>query len=274
MKKECRQVQKKMGEALYGEMDSETQSRFDAHLKVCTKCANQYSALQQTIMTMHSRTRNAPDADYWDTYWERLAPKLARENKPSSRVSKFREWFQWRSPKPAYRIQLASAFALVLIGLFIGKLIWSPSGVSEHSPNTNLAVPNTRFASVRERANYTLEKSKILLLAWANFDPKSEDTETLNLPFQKKMSQSLVNETGYLRSQLQDPADKQLQELLSDLEVILLQIANLEDEHDLDAVELVRSGVEKRAVLFKINLSQLASESRQSIQANSKKPQI
>ena len=48
-----------------------------------------------------------------------------------------------------------------------------------------------------------------------------------------------------------------LRALIDDLEVILLQIANLEAEHDVPAIELVRSGVDRRGILLKIQVEQM-----------------
>jgi len=45
--------------------------------------------------------------------------------------------------------------------------------------------------------------------------------------------------------------------LVSDLEVILLQIANLESEHNLSTIEMVQSGVDRRGILLKINLEEM-----------------
>ena len=82
----------------------------------------------------------------------------------------------------------------------------------------------------------------------------------LNLPSQKRLSESLVQEAAYLKTALDDPAQMRLYELVSDLEMILLQIANLEHEHDLEAVQMVQRGVDKQGVLFRIDLSKLSQK--------------
>jgi hypothetical protein len=110
------------------------------------------------------------------------------------------------------------------------------------------------------RAEAYLQRSKVLLLALANFDPATDNAATLNLPTQRHISESLVQEAVYLKSELRDPAELRLRELVDDLEVTLLQIANLENEHDLAALEMVQSSVTNQALLFRIDLSQLSSE--------------
>ena len=51
---------------------------------------------------------------------------------------------------------------------------------------------------------------------------------------------------------------------MTDLEVILLQIANLETEYDLPTIEMVKSGVDRRGVLLKINIEEMRKNESQS----------
>ena len=60
-----------------------------------------------------------------------------------------------------------------------------------------------------------------------------------------------------LKDDLTDANRRKLYQLVSDLEVILLQIANLESQNDLPAVEMIRSGVDRRGILLKINLEEM-----------------
>jgi hypothetical protein len=119
-----------------------------------------------------------------------------------------------------------------------------------------------------------------VLLALVNYDPASEDSYALNLPRQKQVSQELVTEAGRIKFDLKDPRQRRLRELVTDLETILLQIANLEAENDLEAVEFVKQGVENRSILLKINLSEMSGDlsepSRQSSRNKnpSRKPSV
>jgi hypothetical protein len=48
-----------------------------------------------------------------------------------------------------------------------------------------------------------------------------------------------------------------LRDLVGELELIMMQIANLETAGDMDAVELIRSSVDDRDVMLKINLEKM-----------------
>ncbi len=134
--------------------------------------------------------------------------------------------------------------------------------LAEASGGTAVAVPAPAGDPRLVRAENYIERSKILLLALANFDPARKDSYGLDLPRQKEISRGLVAEAAFLKGDLQSPADRRLRELVSDLEVILLQIANLESENDLESVELVQRGVDERGLLMKINLNDMEREDR------------
>jgi hypothetical protein len=103
-----------------------------------------------------------------------------------------------------------------------------------------------------------------------NFDPKTEDSYVLNLPYQQRISRELLRQAGGLKSQLHDLDQGQLTDLISDLEIILIQVANLDSDSDLSAIELVKNGVKIRGILFKIQLTDI----RQSINKKKKSKRI
>jgi hypothetical protein len=78
-----------------------------------------------------------------------------------------------------------------------------------------------------------------------------------------------VAESGQLQADLEGPDQQRLRELVADLEVILLQIANLEAQHDMPGIEMVQHGVERSAILLKINLEEMRLNVKQQ---NGEKP--
>jgi hypothetical protein len=83
----------------------------------------------------------------------------------------------------------------------------------------------------------------------------------LNLPRQKEMSRELVNEASVLRGDLKAAKERRLERLIGELEMILVQLANLKAEADLPSIEIIKAGAELKDVLFKINLSEMRRES-------------
>jgi hypothetical protein len=155
--------------------------------------------------------------------------------------------------------RLAGAAAFLVIGVIIGRLIFSPAGDGRMDGRrfVRKSAGPAEFVSVEDRTAQYIQRSKVLLLGIINFDPESEDVGTLNLDRQQQISEVLVHEAATLKQELQAPADQRLRHLVEDLELILIQIANLEAEHDLSAVELVKDGIDRKALLMKINLAEM-----------------
>lgn len=252
-----------MVDALYDDLDDAQQERFHSHLKSCRDCARLYQKLNQTIGVMNARETAERDEVFWVEYSERLAERLESEQLQCKIPLLRKSFFEYRARYKHPALRLGAIAALVLMGIFLGKWIWTEQRKPEPESQTFVSAPRqTDILPVllEDRAESCLQKSKLLLLALANFDPQTDDKATLNLQDQKQISETLVQEAAYLKTALKDPAETRLRELISDLEIILLQIANLEDEYDLEAVEMVRKGVNKRSILFRIDLSEISGK--------------
>ena len=90
-----------------------------------------------------------------------------------------------------------------------------------------------------------------------NFDPAKDDAETINLPHIQIISKQLANQAPALKADLKSPSQQQLKELVSDLQLIMLQIANLEAKKDIDGIDLIKEGVNSQNIFLKINIQQL-----------------
>ncbi len=118
-----------------------------------------------------------------------------------------------------------------------------------------------------------IDRSKVLLLGLVNFDPGTKDTNTLDLVEKKAFSRELAAQAPAIRRALKDERGRsRLRELVSDLELILLQIANLESEQDLEGVELVRQGVDQKSIFMKINLDRMGRETGRGTSGKIKQP--
>jgi hypothetical protein len=146
---------------------------------------------------------------------------------------------------------------LVVLGIYIGRMIFSPSAseVQQARQLPTIGSQVEQSAEYIHRAQNYIERSKLILLALINFDPETEDPYALNLPFQQQVSRELVSEASFLKQGIADSDQRRLRDLITDLEVILLQIANLESERDFEAIELVKKGVDSRGILLQIHVT-------------------
>jgi len=256
----CKRCRSLLLEHFYGEMDTEKQKFFAQHLSVCEKCQTRFEEIEAVLQFTGQRVRPEPEQEFWDTYEQQLARRIEKEEASrlgcESSIEKRKRQF---SIIPKWAYQAAAAVALIIIGVFLGRALFSPRvpGVQHAMKQPDPATQLQPAATLVHRSQDYIERSKLILLALVNFDSSEEDPYALDLPYQKQISKELVKEAGFLKEELAKSDQERLENLISSLEVILLQIANLESENDLDAIELVRDSIDNRGILMEINLSDI-----------------
>lgn len=259
--KACKRCCDLIAPALYGELGTNDKAFFENHLASCPACAAEFKGMKQTLETMGQRTHPDPGKDFWDGYWERLVRRIEREEAapepyPSSVGKRPGRIF---GLSPRWVFQAAAAVVLVVLGVFIGRIIFSPQPTVVDAARQAPTLKQAESDPVLRARDY-IDRSKPVLLALINYDASSEDPYALDLPLQKRVSQELVTQAGAIKSGLKEPGQRRLRELVAELETVLLQIANLETENDLEAVEFARQGVKGGGLLLKINLSEMSGE--------------
>jgi len=258
----CRSWRKMFPEAIYGDLDAETRRKMELHFSACEDCAGLYRSMAAAVRKMEARP--APDTarapEFWAGYWDRLEARMALEEaRPARETGRIprRPWM------PSWAFGAVGAVLLVSLGILIGRTVLRPR--PEIGPlartTTTATGPGERAAletgsvepALAARASRYLRRSRVLLLAVVNSAPMEEDPFRLNLPHQKKASEELLQEAAVLKKGFRG-SDRRLERLVSDLEMILLQIANLASDPEASDIEIIRAGVESRDLLFKINL--------------------
>lgn len=251
---DCRKCRTLFTGALYKELSSEQKDFFENHLQTCPKCRSEFAKLASTVKIMDKRFRPEPGQDFWNGYWERLVKRMEEEGLTATESES-----SWQRLSRAFRLtpkwvyQLSAAALLIILGIFIGRLVFikTPSEAQQAS-----LKPRMDFGTeLTQRTQNYIERSKLILLAVVNFDPETEDPYALNLAHQQRISRELIQEAGFLKEKLADSKQRRLQSLIADLELILLQIANLGSENDFEAIRLVKDGVENRGILMEIDLT-------------------
>lgn len=254
----CKKYRDMITADLYGDLSINEARLLKKHLESCKRCAGEYRKTAAALEMMNMKKRPDPGKEYWDSYWDRLHRRIKSEgitpSEPARRRNVLQDLFL---PVPKWAFQTAAALLLVGAGIFIGSRYFGGKTAGISGNQTALqGAPDSRTQLVRRAEDY-IERSKILILAMVNFETE-EDPYALNLPYQKQVSGRLVEEAAVLKDGLTDPAHKKMRQLITDLELILLQIANLESENDLAAVEFVKSGVNQTGILLRINTLEIA----------------
>jgi hypothetical protein len=251
----CKQIEQWMIEARFGELDANRQMKLDNHLETCAACRAQSEKLQATLARMDHYSRPELDEAFWTSYWNKLEARLP-ERKSSFFESIQNSMIRIFKPESSAGWTSRLTFGAVVIlvtGIFIGRTFFSNPQIIAPRPQGENGITDDLFI----RTSQYVERSKLILLGIVNTGTESDDLFSDNFSRQQAMSRQLVNQSGPLKTALADSRQPMLQELVEELEVILLQIANLETEGDVQGVDLIRSGAESSAILMKINLGEL-----------------
>lgn len=257
---DCKKCRSFSLEYFYGKLGASKKQFFDDHILVCEKCKSRFEEMRAVLQFTDKRVRPEPPKEFWDSYEEKLARRIEIEESSQIDHESIKEKLGRRfnfTSKWVY--QAAAAVALIIIGVFIGRALFSPSipGSQHASQQSDLPAQPQPETILVDRSQDYIERSKLILLALVNFDPAIEDPYALDLPYQKQVSKELVQEASFLKKELAESDQERLENLIASLEIILLQIANLESENDLDAIALVKDGINSRGILMEINLTDL-----------------
>ena len=141
--------------------------------------------------------------------------------------------------------------------------------VREPKPGEQFAVvpapvrpddPQTiRSADAQTLTAMHFEKSETLLLAFRNVR-LNERVAAAEVGYERKRARQLVYQNMMLRREADASGDVQISSLLESLEPILIDIANLPDRPDENAVRVIRQRVERKNIvpLLRVNSTALA----------------
>ena len=249
----CEESRNLMTGALYNELSEESSNEFHKHCGNCTACSEMFTDMQTTLKVMDKADVSDPGPEFWNSWEEGLKRKMAgaaaATNKPLVHPG-------FRIPAWSYAI---AAVLLVAIGIYLGKSIFSPppvpAGAAPAAAHMTAELPPD---SAQRLALAYIDRSRNVLLGIVNAD--EAELQGQEFRHQQIISRQLVAQASYLKTALNSPDQQQLSRLVQDLEVILLQLANIEIRPGVPVVELVKQGMDKRSILLKINLEEMKSK--------------
>jgi hypothetical protein len=256
----CKRYRPLIIEKLFGEISPEDENRINKHLQKCNRCTREFTKMQQTLGLMTQKENPQPEADFWDSYYERLRARMERDkehaimSKPAGGIEKMRFGRAWN---PA--VKLAGLAATLVLGIIIGRYIFVtvPSNTTQKEGTLIAGRTPTEIRNIDNRTVQLFEKSKILLLGLVNTEPSEMPRGEMNFSIHRQASQALIRETSYLKDNLVTSKQRRLEKLIEELEIILLEIANMEEEEDIPGLEMIKSSIEGQGMLMKLNIQEM-----------------
>jgi hypothetical protein len=260
----CKKYEPWLAAKVFGDLGAADEQKLRLHLSDCAECRAALAEMQHVLGAVGAPTRPEMPEHFWGGYWHRLVARMEKDERaapePALALARFWNWLRaaWHEhPLFVPVARTAGILALLVAGVMVGHYWWPRQETAQIASPINLEAQPAQAL-----AEQWLERSKILLIGVMNEDFAAAAPSDFS--HQRQVSRSLVTEARTLRRKIDPAANRRLLQLMNQLELILLQIANLEAEHDLPAVELVREGIARNGLLLKINIAEMAQQEQRS----------
>jgi len=209
--------------SLYGEPSPDEAD----HVAECDRCQTELAALRRTHAIVAETRPEAGPAPRFEAIWSRLEPELDAIDWQRRRARALPAWLT------------VAASLLLALWVFRGE---------RPKPNVPEPAPPAELVSFFDR-------TQPFLLSLANVRPSLEDEAALEMVREDRArAADLADEARELRDRLTDRLPLGERNLLADIELLLMQVANLRETEYPEGLELVRTFMSRRTILFELAL--------------------
>ena len=226
--KKCR-FKKYLVEYLNEDLPKALQSEIKQHLNHCEKCSYHVTEIESIHFMLLERKRPEPSSDLVDQYDQELSEIFKSKSKFKNPRRTFGYLGKFLTNIPSSRIRLSGAVAILIIGIFIGKMIFKPNQKSEivviEPTMENLIADQSELKLIN---NY-FSDSEVLLLEIMNSD-YAEQLSDKSFFLSKEIAHKLLMRTFLIHEIALKLNNKPILSFLSTLEFLLYDLANSNDD--------------------------------------------
>jgi hypothetical protein len=240
--------EKLLFDSIESKQPSDASLQVKEHLECCDVCRTKYNELLKVETLLMHRQRIQPSKEILRSYHQNLKQAFAPEPMWIRIRNRFEYAYHLFIDSRPLGVRLARGMALLLIGIFIGKVIFQPidkqDGSSEKPSILTLTMSPTDVQFITEY----ITQSEIWLLAVANI-PSTQNVEKAELLFNKEVAQRLLIKTSFMEERKQQIDSELLTKFLNRFELLLLEVANASDEKMVDISNEIKLMIENSTLL-------------------------
>ncbi len=222
----CHEAEWDMVFSFYGDLDDDARRALEDHCRSCPSCVRTRAEMKADLEEFTRLSGALPEFD-WDRSWRAIREGLAGQARARSRRSFV-----------VGRLLPAAALGILVLGIVIGPRVFKSTSPSE--------ADGRILARLLQQH---LGEAEIALREVANID--AEQGSRLVLSFEQERTRSLGFRNRTMRTMARTSSDPDLSRLLSDLEIILYETANL-DPASAEAVKRTKALIRDKEILFRI----------------------
>lgn len=263
MKLRCQRAHRLSVLMIYDELTAHEALWHKRHLSTCRNCSAEFEVLQSDLTAVPTDTFVEPDGLFWER-WERGLSKKLQATLPRGIPDSKIHSRESSHNLPRLALATIGGTFLVFISIIVGRFIYKEqtADLSQDQPEPSSATSDSLSIDQVRRVNICLERSRILILSIVNEDPEPGLRHLQLAQAQRHVSRSLLDQSREIRDELEELRHQRLRRLLSQVEVVLIQIANMSDHPEGGDINVIRHGVAHGDILFKISLEQLRLDTR------------
>lgn len=267
-------VHDRLYDFLSGAIPEAERDGIEKHLANCSRCSAERKKVEEAFEALDAHKPEIPalPAGYWDGYWRGVEVRLRTSHPRSTGIKKLLEVIRGGeaegllSPRFAYGLLGFALGVVVTLGI-LSPYITKRSQTEVRQPIAVQAEPEQARTEAPTLSTVTQEisqpllrffqRAKAFLIAVKNTD-ESKETAT-DLVSEQGTSQKLAAECRDLKRLPLDPRE---QRLLSEIDVVLVQLSKVKNERDSLKLDLVKEGIERNNLVMRIRVHELAREVR------------
>lgn len=256
----CRKTRGQLPAFLLGELKERDRERIEAHLAGCLRCRRELSEMRAVLAgadSLRDEIAGAMETVDWDSQAIRItnramsrADNIAAERRKSS--------FRGFLSRPALRPAAAALLLGVALGAGMTWLLVRRPAPAEISLAEQVRVPRSVLDDMtvevarRETLDY-LEKSRYLLLDFVQASP-DKSAGFWHTDFAARRTRDLLSRKKFINPQLDQFKMAKARAICDQIEWLFLELTQISGELSAAELERIRSLIEERRLLLKINL--------------------
>ena len=247
-------IQQQMYEYIRGELDTPVMEEIDRHISACQSCRQELDELKLFFGRTESGYQNPSEArspEFWNEFADTTMQRI-QSSAHEIKKSPLGFWENIIESIFTYRVPALGLTGVMALAIIIFILWQKPQTEKPDIVAEQPSPVDTSVAPVDKRFESYLRKSKTLLIGVTNMDLKND--QPIDITTEQKVSHELVSEARAL--QQQPPITVHSGQLLSDLEKIQMQLANIDQNNPIPRIEMIRHGIREDNLLFKIRMAE------------------
>ncbi len=218
---------------------------FEKHVQECALCQKQAEAFAATASLIKKIKRAQPEPALFRQYSQQLKAHYYPSKNLIARITEVLDSLIF---KPTLAVRLAEAAVLILIGIFIGRMMfWKAQPIQQATNDKEFSAPV--IASL-VMDNFLLE-TEMILLDIVNTNPTDDEQVLLSL-CQLAQYRNLLQKTKICRAEAEETHNAKLIKLTDDIELILLDLCNVEKKTLQEKIVEIKQEIDDMNLLFEL----------------------